>query len=105
MPFFRCSECKSIDNTTLASNSRDRALNGKPLLCSECDPEIKKWHGKFPKEKFDPKKWRISDAKLGLVTRKDEEHIVREVMTDRGVKTTTRKPRSKNVHYRKRDNG
>jgi hypothetical protein len=22
----------------------------KPLLCSECDPEIGKWHGRFPKQ-------------------------------------------------------
>ncbi len=25
----------------------------EPLLCSECDPEIGKWHGCFPKESAD----------------------------------------------------
>lgn len=23
--------------------------NGKPALCSACDPEIGQWHGQFPK--------------------------------------------------------
>jgi hypothetical protein len=28
-----------------------------PPLCSDCDPQFKKWHGRFTKEKFDPNKW------------------------------------------------
>lgn len=45
MPIFRCSKCGRIENTAL-SNYWTRS--GEPL-CSECDPEIGKWHGVFNK--------------------------------------------------------
>lgn len=53
MPLFVCDECECVDNTALTqywSTAEDA-----PALCSECDPDIGKWHDQFPKEKYDPK--------------------------------------------------
>lgn len=55
MPLFSCERCKNIDNTALTLYW----MNMKHPLCSSCDPKINKWHGAFPKEKFDDKKWKI----------------------------------------------
>ncbi len=46
MPLFRCSKCNAIENTAL---SLFWSRGCEPMLCSECDPKIGKWHGKFPK--------------------------------------------------------
>jgi hypothetical protein len=46
MPLFECSECHSVDNTAL-TNWAWRDHQGKPPLCSACDPEIGTWHGRF----------------------------------------------------------
>lgn len=48
MPLFECQQCGMVDHTAL-SNFWMRQLEEKPLLCSECDPEIGKWHGRFPR--------------------------------------------------------
>jgi hypothetical protein len=48
MPLFSCSSCKCIENTACC-NYWDDVISNKPVLCSECDPEIKKWHGTFEK--------------------------------------------------------
>jgi hypothetical protein len=53
MPLFKCSNCGCCENTALSNYwidtmSRER----KPALCSECDPRIGKWHGKFEKQPF-----------------------------------------------------
>lgn len=59
MPLFVCDNCGCIENTALSMfwlNNLD--LNPKDL-CSECDPRIGKWHGKFPKEKFNDEQHRI----------------------------------------------
>jgi hypothetical protein len=69
MPLFVCENCGCIENTALghywARNHvgfKDEKMNNK-ALCSECTPseysngvktERGKWHGQFPKEKFDP---------------------------------------------------
>jgi hypothetical protein len=45
---FACSECGFIDNTA-SSGYYTRKLEGLPLLCSQCDPEIGEWHGRFPR--------------------------------------------------------
>ena len=52
MPLFICQKCKTIENTALG----DYWTKAKKL-CSECSRG--KWHNRFPKEKFDPKKWRV----------------------------------------------
>ena len=46
MPVFICENCGCIENTAV-SNYWSRGSG--PALCSECDPEIGKWHGRFPK--------------------------------------------------------
>ena len=52
MPLFICSKCGVIENTALCGYWwKDK----KNPLCSECDPDLKKWHNKFPKKKWDGK--------------------------------------------------
>lgn len=49
MPLFACSKCGCVENTALGNYWR-AASRGEPVLCSECDPAIGHWHGRFPKE-------------------------------------------------------
>lgn len=49
MPLFKCSQCGGVDNTALTNYAVRTTCEGKPALCSECDPEIGKWHGRFPR--------------------------------------------------------
>ena len=53
MSLFVCSQCSSIENTALS-----RYWFSNPKLCSDCDPELKGWHGRFPQQKFNNKEWR-----------------------------------------------
>jgi len=71
MSLFICENCGVIENTALghfwakdAVKFKDSNMNGK-ALCSECAPceyedgsksKYGKWHGKFPREKFNPEK-------------------------------------------------
>ena len=54
MSIFRCEKCGCVENTATSNYwEQKHPFDGqgpKPLLCSECDPEIGKWHGAFPKE-------------------------------------------------------
>ena len=55
MSLYHCEVCGCIENTA-TSNYWQTCGKGKehlPKLCSECDPEIGKWHGRFPKESAD----------------------------------------------------
>lgn len=56
MPLFVCSKCQTIENTALCGYWW---RGKKKPLCSLCDKEFKKWHNRFPREKFNPKKWKI----------------------------------------------
>lgn len=54
MPIFRCNKCGNIENTALSGfwHRWTRKKEGEEIssaLCSECDPEIGKWHGIFEK--------------------------------------------------------
>jgi hypothetical protein len=49
MPLFECSRCHCVENTALSNYWTDVHLEKKPALCSECDPQIGKWHGAFPR--------------------------------------------------------
>lgn len=51
MGLFVCSQCRAVDNTAV-TNWAVRTARRQPPLCSECDPEIGRWHGKFPKQEF-----------------------------------------------------
>lgn len=53
MPLFECTKCHVIDNTALSNFWHDVIGDGKPALCSECDPAIGRWHGSFPRRSFD----------------------------------------------------
>lgn len=55
MALFICEECGCIENTALTGFRWDRAKKRRILLCSECDPDIGKWHDKFSKKKWDGK--------------------------------------------------
>lgn len=71
MPLFRCSKCNAIENTaccrywTICMDAH-RAKVDPVLLCSECDPEIGKWHGRFPKQDAD---------EAGYVETEDGRHL------------------------------
>jgi hypothetical protein len=49
MPLYECSNCHAVDNTALTNFWWEHIHEGKPALCSACDPEIGKWHGHFEK--------------------------------------------------------
>lgn len=67
MPTYMCSKCGCIENTAL-SRYWVRNLGNKkkdnPPLCSECDPEIGKWHGRFLKEKVDLTKYEVKEGNI-----------------------------------------
>ena len=46
MSLFECSECHVVENTACC-HYHWRKMKGEPLLCSQCDPEIDEWHGRF----------------------------------------------------------
>lgn len=49
MPLYECTKCGVVENTAL-TNFWASHLESRPALCSQCDPEIGKWHGRFPKK-------------------------------------------------------
>lgn len=51
MSIFRCEECGCIENTACCDYwcRKDNDKTDHRALCSECDPDIGKWHGEFPK--------------------------------------------------------
>ncbi len=49
MPLFECSKCHCVENTAVTGFWCRTMLEKQPPLCSECDPEIGKWHGHFAK--------------------------------------------------------
>jgi hypothetical protein len=51
MSLFVCSDCNTVDNTAV-TNYAVRRLHKLPPLCSECDPDIGKWHGLFEKRGY-----------------------------------------------------
>lgn len=49
MPLFECSQCHTVENTACCNYWVRVHLEKEPPLCSECDPDIGKWHGLFPR--------------------------------------------------------
>lgn len=47
MPIFQCEGCGCIDNTATSNFWTRTTLSP---LCSACDPEIGRWHGRFPQQ-------------------------------------------------------
>ena len=64
MSAFKCEKCGCVENTATSNYWSQKypfqvteekpfpadVNSEKPKLCSECDPDIGKWHGCFPKE-------------------------------------------------------
>lgn len=48
MSIFKCDKCGCAENTAVSGYWHK--ADGEPKLCSECDPKIGKWHGRFPKK-------------------------------------------------------
>lgn len=55
-----------MDNETHNVCNNRLAKEGGEARCCDCDPQINKWHNRFPRDKFDPKKDKI---KRGFVER------------------------------------
>lgn len=53
MPLFECSQCHCIDNSALTNFWCSLLPENALPLCSECDPQIGEWHGRFKKRPFD----------------------------------------------------
>ncbi len=49
MSLFKCEVCGCAENTALC---RYWFKGDGKALCSECDPRMGKWHGCFPKKKY-----------------------------------------------------
>ena len=49
MSLYRCETCGCIENSACAQYWQ-RKLAHQPLLCSLCDPELREWHGLFPRQ-------------------------------------------------------
>lgn len=49
MSLFACEECNVVENTALCGWV-ERPGGGRHMLCSQCNPDIGKWHGIFGRE-------------------------------------------------------
>lgn len=47
MSLFACRKCLCVENTACCNYWS--ASNQESPICSECDPDVGVWHGKFPK--------------------------------------------------------
>ena len=50
MPIFMCEQCGCIENTACSGYWSRKECEDKRALCSECDPNIGKWHGMFERQ-------------------------------------------------------
>jgi len=69
MPVFICNNCGCLENTALSQYAWQKYHKDLKPVCSECDPDIGKWHGKFEKKK-PPKGWLI--GKDGFIYHPDD---------------------------------
>ncbi len=49
MAYFRCSKCGCQEDTALC-NYWSARIRATALLCSACDPKIRRWHGEFVRQ-------------------------------------------------------
>lgn len=53
MSIFMCEKCGCVENTACCNYWESKypyeGGSSKALLCSECDPDIGRWHGRFEK--------------------------------------------------------
>lgn len=78
MPLFRCQQCGCVENTALSrfwqrfvDEDFQKVDPPKPALCSECDPAIGVWHGRFPKRVWDAQAEANSGMPPGMVPSKE----------------------------------
>jgi len=57
MSIFKCEKCGCAENTALCMYWMRK--KGEPALCSECDPEMNKWHNCFPKVPYKNEKKKV----------------------------------------------
>lgn len=55
MSLFVCEDCGVVENTATSRFWFRTKENALKALCSQCDPTIGKWHGLFPRAKYDPR--------------------------------------------------
>jgi hypothetical protein len=63
MPLYECSKCHAVENTALTNFWMDLGKD-RPPLCSACDPDIGKWHGKFDKRTLAEYRQLFPDRKI-----------------------------------------
>lgn len=72
MPLYECSACHAVENTALTNFWWDHKMHEKPALCSECDPQIGKWHGHFEKITVEEYLKRYPKARIEFLVPKGE---------------------------------
>lgn len=76
MSLFQCYECGCCENTAtcnfwsnMTAEGQWRGVEAKPwMLCSACDPEIGRWHDRFPRL-YLPKGMFVTNQRGNLVHR------------------------------------
>lgn len=74
MPLYRCTKCDVIENTALGGYwmqqmaAHKAGVKHEPL-CSQCDPAIRQWHDKFPRQAITPD---YVQTQQGYLYRNDE---------------------------------
>lgn len=53
MSLFQCVECGCCENTACCNYHLNK-IDGQPMTCSACDPDIKQWHGEFDRVYLPP---------------------------------------------------
>jgi len=53
MGLYMCEECGCVENTALGNFWIKSLTKDKKALCTECDPSVGRWHGRFPKRPAD----------------------------------------------------
>ncbi len=61
MSLFACDNCQHVENTACC-NYHWRKLQGEPLLCSLCDPDIGEWHGRFERKHVDDTNYEVVES-------------------------------------------
>jgi hypothetical protein len=61
MSLFQCTECGCVENTALCNHAWNKGkLKIEQDYCSACDPQIKKWHGRFHRTFLEKGKWKTN---------------------------------------------
>jgi len=80
MPIFKCSKCGVIDNTATSGYwhrymSLEKGQTPPPPLCSQCDPEIGQWHGRF--ERNTPGELKVVEGPDGFYYDPEDKYLAK----------------------------